>query len=112
MKINEITEGAGDPGYGATPQQKQLAELGRVLMDMAVTEKDDDLSNKMARLGDEMTRFGTAFGAKNLSDIIKKTGLEAPMIQSLLGKAQQRLKTSGPVRKGGKPDDDMDDENF
>lgn len=111
--MNEITEATGDPGYGATPQQKQLAELGRTLMDMAVTEKDDALSNKMSRLGDEMTRFGTAFGAKNLSDIIKKTGLEAPVIQDLLGKAQKQLKTAGPVRKGAeKPSDDMDDDDL
>lgn len=52
-----------------TPSQRKLSEIGRYMMDCAVTEKCDVKSNELARVGNMLTRFGTAFGpsAKNLT---------------------------------------------
>ena len=85
------------------PQHAKLAELGRTLMDMAASHKDDVESNQMASLGSAMTEFGTSFGPKNLMDIVKRTGLDPKAIQKMVGMAQERLKTAGPVRKAKDP---------
>ncbi len=85
------------------PQHAKLAELGRTLMDMAATHKDDVESNQMAKLGSAMTEFGTSFGPKNLMDVVKATGLDPKAIQKLVAMAQDRLKTAGPVRKAKDP---------
>ena len=52
-----------------TSNQRKLATIGRYMMDCAVTEKCDVKSNELARVGNMLTRFGTAFGpsAKNLT---------------------------------------------
>lgn len=85
------------------PQHAKLAELGRTLMDMAASHKDDVESNQMASLGSAMTEFGTSFGPKNLMDVVKRTGLDPKAIQKLVGMAQARLKSDGPVRKAKEP---------
>jgi len=85
------------------PQHAKLAELGRTLMDMAASHKDDVESNQMAKLGSAMTEFGTSFGPKNLMDIVKMTGLKPDAIQKLVGAAQKQLNTAGPVRKAKDP---------
>jgi hypothetical protein len=85
------------------PQQAKLAELGRTLMDMAASHKDDVESNQMASLGSAMTEFGTPFGPNNLMDVVKRTGLDPKAIQKLMGMAQAQLKSAGPVRKAKDP---------
>ena len=47
-----------------TAQQRTLGNIGRYMMDRAVTEKDDALSNTLARLGSMLTTYGAAFGAR------------------------------------------------
>lgn len=47
-----------------TTQQRTLGNIGRYMMDCAVTEKDDALSNTLARLGNMLTTYGAPFGAK------------------------------------------------
>jgi len=90
----------------------KIAAIGRVLMDRAVTTKDDELSNKMSRLGDELTRFGTAFGARDIKELVKKSGLEPPMIQKLMQFGQAELKKSGDVRKGADVPDEPEDDDL
>ena len=47
-----------------TPNQKKLAVIGRYMMDCAVTEKDDAKSNRLAQVGDKLTRFGAIWGTR------------------------------------------------
>ena len=63
--------------------------MGRKLMDMAAKEKNDMISNAMARLGDELTNWGTTYGAKNLNDLTKKTGLKPNIIRDLRTRANK-----------------------
>lgn len=110
MKIDEVTVNP-KAGYEITPAQRQIAELGRVLMDKAVTTKDDELSNTMAKVGSSMTEFGSAWGPRNLDELLKATGVDAAMLKKLLAYAQQELAKSGPVRKSKEvPNDDEDDD--
>ena len=99
---------------GVTPQQRQLANLGRVLMDLAVTTKDDALANMMASVGDALTRFGTPFGAKNLEELVKKTGASKVIINKLLQHAQavadHKTSLANDHEDGGL--DDTDDDEF
>jgi len=104
MKISEVSVNP-KAGYEITPAQRQIAELGRVLMDKAATTKDDVLSNTMAKVGSSMTEFGTAFGPKSLDDLLKATGVDAAMLKKLLAYAQQEFAKSGPVRKAKDPVD-------
>ena len=97
-----------------TPQQRKLANLGRVLMDLAVTTKDDALANLMASVGDSLTRFGTSFGPKNLDELMKKTGASKEIINKLLQHAQavadHKTSLANDHEDGGL--DDTDDDEF
>jgi hypothetical protein len=53
--------------YELTKAQRQLGDLGRRMMDRAVTERDDVKSNRLARVGNMLTSYGAAFGTR-LSD--------------------------------------------
>ena len=108
MKIKQITE-----AHEASAQERQLADLGRRLMDISAKmpmkgATDDEIakSNKMSALGDALTRFGTLFGPKNVKDIIKITGLESGA--ELLALA----KKSAPVKQDAPSADDKDDDEF
>ena len=111
MKINEVTE-----AHEATPQQKKLAALGRTLMDMSAkmpmkgaSDEEIGKSNKMAALGDALTRFGTAFGPRDVKGLVKATGLEPKEIQELLAMAQ-KAKPAKPVAAEPEPEDEPEDE--
>ena len=87
----EVSEAKFDvpDNFGMSKQQKDLANMGRKLMDMAAKEKNDMISNAMARLGDELTNWGTTYGAKNLNDLTKKTGLKPNIIRDLMTRANK-----------------------
>lgn len=113
MKINEVIAREGD--YETSDQNKMLAELGRTLMDMSAKMKMTDdaaikTSNDMARLGDELTAFGTSFGAKTPKELSQKVGLDMPTINQMLKMAQAELKKAGPVRGGEDVPDDEPEE--
>lgn len=103
MKINEITESK------KLKESNDIAEIGRAMMDMAATHKDDEESNQMSSLGDALTRFGTNMGPKNIKDLVKQTGVEPEQIQELMKAAKQHLDQQGPIRTGVS---DMDDDGF
>lgn len=112
MKINEVTEA----GYENDPQSRKLAALGRKLMDMSAnmpmkgaSDEEIDKSNKMSALGDALTRWGTAFGPKNVKDLVKATGLEPKDIQELLAMAQ-KAPDAKPVAAEPEPEDEPEDE--
>jgi len=100
--------------YEVTPQQRKLANLGTVLMDLAKTAKDDNLSNVMAKVGNELTNFGTPFGPKSLEDLMAKTGASKAIISKLLDHAQavadHKTSLANDHEDGGL--DDTDDNEF
>jgi hypothetical protein len=67
--------------------EKKLADLGRKMMDMGKKEKNDAIANAYARLGDALTRYGTTFGARNMKELEKKTGMKAAIIADLMKRA-------------------------
>jgi hypothetical protein len=67
--------------------EKKLADLGRKMMDMGKKEKNDLLANAYARLGDALTRYGTTFGARNMKELEKKTGMKPAIIADLMKRA-------------------------
>lgn len=102
-----LTEG---DNFGMTPQQRKIAALGRTLMDQAPGIKDDELSNMMAAVGNELTNFGATFGAKNLGDLVKKTGATAEVIQKLLAYAEKVQSQNTSISKDHS-DGGLDDTN-
>lgn len=99
MKINEIiTEAKTRPRK--LKESTEVAELGRALMDIAVKQKDDEVSNNMSTLGDTLTRFGSRLGPQNIKDVVKQTGLQPDTIKQYMQLAQQHVEKYGPVRTG------------
>ena len=113
MKINEFVEG---DNFDLTPQQRKLANLGRVLMDLAATTKDDNLSNIMSKVGNELTNFGAIFGPSSEEELIRKTGVSKQVIGKLLQHAQavsdHKASLANDHEDGGLDDGDEDDNEF
>ena len=113
MKINEVTEAGVD--YETNPAHKKIANIGRALMTHSETtsmkgksEAELDMFNKMSSLGNALTRFGTAFGPKSVEDIVKETGLQAPIIQKLMAFGE-KLAAKGVAPKVADPEDEPED---
>jgi Sec-independent protein translocase protein TatA len=111
MKINEIAD-----NFSMTPEQRKLAALGRTLMDAAATTKDDALSNVMAKVGNELTNYGGMFGASNLKELVKKTGVSVEVIKKLLDYAEKihsaHSNLKADHKDSGLDDTDDDDNDF
>jgi hypothetical protein len=100
MKINEvITESKAKPRK--LKESTDVAEIGRTMMDMAIKQKDDEVSNNMSTLGAALTRFGTRAGPQNIKDVVKQTGLDANTIQKYM---QAAMAEPGHGQKGRNPD--------
>jgi hypothetical protein len=65
---------------------KMLA-VGRRLQAMAPKEKNDMLSNAMARLADHIENFGTPFGPRNIDELAKKSRVPVDVAKALIKKA-------------------------
>ena len=48
--------------FEITPAERRLAEIGRGMMDAAVTEKDDAKSNHLAECGHKLCAYGAPYG--------------------------------------------------
>jgi hypothetical protein len=97
-EIREVSATNEGDNFGMSPQQRKLANLGRVLMDQATTTKNDELANVMAKVGNELTNFGANFGPKSLDDLVKKTDVPAPVIQKLLAYADKILTAQNDIK--------------
>ena len=95
----------------ANPAGGELARMGRILMDKAVTVKDDVLSSVLSRVGDELTRYGEVGGARSIEELEKKVRIPKEKIMKLMKWAQQQKDTSLQKVKDPdpKPDDEEDD---
>lgn len=113
MKINELLK---EDNFDLTPEQRRIANFGRILMDQAATIKDDSLSNMMAKVGNELTNFGAIFGPKNIQDLISKTGATKEVIRKLLAYAEKMEKENIAISKdhndGGLDDTNNTDDDF
>ena len=101
MKMNDIINEVED-NFGLSPEQRKLANYGRILMDQATTTKDDALSNVMAVVGDSLTNFGAIVSA----EVIKKLLNHADNIAT----TQSKLKSDHA--DSGLDDLDTDDNDF
>ena len=116
MKINEVISREAD--YGDNPKMRQLASLGRTLMDISAKMpmkglSDDEIakSNRMSAFGDALTRMGTPFGPKNAKQLLDLAGVDAQEAQEFMELAKKK----GPVKSNvpdpepeDEPEDDMD----
>ena len=109
--INEVAD-----NFGLSPEQRKLANLGRVLMTAATTTKDDELSNVMAKVGDQLTNYGALFGPKNPKELVAKSGVSMEVIKKLLAYADKLDKSKSALQTdhndSGLDDTDNDDNDF
>jgi hypothetical protein len=111
--LDNITKDVLDEAHDGSSADKKLAMYGRILMDQAVTTKDDALSNMMAKVGDALTRYNTTFGARSLEELCKKTDTTPNIIKKLLAFAEKIHMTKGALNKDqsdGGLDDEGDDD--
>jgi hypothetical protein len=102
MKINDIIiKEAHETGEG----NRKLAAIGRVLMDKAVTQKDDGLSNVMATLGDNLTRYNTTFGPRSPAELMKKSNITSKELM-------MKLLKFGEAELAKVADEPEDDEKY
>ena len=115
MKMNDILNEVND-NFGLSPEQRKLANMGRTLMNAAATTKDDALSNVMSKVGNELTNFGALFGATNLAELVKRTGVSAEVIKKLMAYADKIGDVHTDLKKdhadSGLDDKDNDDDDF
>lgn len=123
MKLTDLKESApemdysfAEADYETDSQARTLAGLGRTLMDISAKmpmkgASDEDIakSNKMSSLGDALTRWGSAFGPKNIKDLMKITDLSPEEIQELLAMAK-KAGPAKPVAAEPEPEDDEEDD--
>ena len=107
--LNNITKDVLNEAFESTPLEKKLANYGRILMDQAVTTKDDALSNLMSKVGDQLTNWGTTYGASSLEELVKKTGATPNVIKKMLAFAEKIAQTKGDL-KADNADGGLDDE--
>ena len=116
MKMNEIVNESSE----MTPQQKELARIGNVLMDISAELKIDkstsdeeiNKSMKMGAFGDALTRFGTTFGPQNLKDLLKASNVTPEQAQEFMELAKNAktkpIKVADPEPQD-EPEDDFDE---
>ena len=70
--------------YDPSENELNVAALGRKLMDIAMTmpmkglsDAEIGRSNRMSSFGYVLTGFGATWGAKNLNEVLKKSGVSA-----------------------------------
>lgn len=74
-----------------TQNQIILAQIGRKLMDMSetmpmksLTDEQIARTNRMSSFGDALTRFGTTFGPRNVTEVLKLSGVTLEEAQEFM----------------------------
>ena len=70
MKINEVAMLEAEPNYEVDPAQARLSAIAVKLMDKANTVTDTNLQIALSRVAQHLPEYGTAFGAKNMQDLL------------------------------------------
>tara|TARA_B100000683_G_scaffold69890_1_gene68422 strand:- start:48320 stop:49858 length:1539 start_codon:yes stop_codon:yes gene_type:complete len=101
---------------GNQSQENKMAKIGRVIMDMGMKMNKDDeaiaLGNKLSKLGDALTRFGTPGGPTSFGDLQKVSELDIKTIKQAMAVGQKMPDPAiGSVKDPEPSDDDADDDN-
>lgn len=70
MKMNEVEMQEATPNYEVNPAQARLSAIAVKLMDKAETVTDTNLQIALSRVATHLPEYGTAFGAKNMQDLL------------------------------------------
>lgn len=93
--------------YYETDEQRELARLGRIIMDIGA-KRDDAVGVAMGAVGMELTKYGTPQGASNIRKLEQVTGQPESVIMKMMALAQ---KVQGDVARGEEvPDEEELDE--
>ncbi len=120
-KLAGLSEAPGDADnmrssyYGMSDQQRQLADMGRALMNSQF-KYDDALGNRMADVGNELTKFDTPEGSKSMEDMLRKLKMSKEDLMKFMKKAKELVDQGahemGRDMDGGdepeQPEDDFD----
>ena len=114
MKANEFIP--EDPRMtGGQSQENKMAKIGRVIMDMGMKMNKDDeaiaLGNKLSKLGDALTRFGTPGGPTSFGDLQKVSELDVKTIKQAMAVGQKMPDPAIGSVKDPEPSADDDDDD-
>jgi len=101
----QTAEAAPVEYYGVSDQERLLAALGRTLMKQAEQEKDDEMSNIMARVGQKFTVYGAPGEPDSLRDLAIDLGMKEDAILKFAEFAQKIYDRDGEV--GANDQDDV-----
>jgi guanosine-3',5'-bis(diphosphate) 3'-pyrophosphohydrolase len=87
----------GEAGYEITPQQKQLIEFGRKLMEKGAEHSDDNVSAMMSKVGNNLVKFGAPGGSNSIAELEKVTGVKEETILKMMEYAKSAIEKEGPV---------------
>lgn len=94
-----LMEAAPVDYYGMSEKEKMLADIGRLIMDAAKTEKNDELSNAMAELGGSLAD-GTISSQNDLVQFIR--GVDSSIAGGLTAATKDAMSAySAGERAGG-----------
>jgi len=103
VRVGEKLGQSVNEDYYDTDEQRELARLGRIIMDMGA-KRDDDVGVAMGAVGMELTKYGTPQGVSSIQKLEKVTGQPESVIMKMMALAQ---KVQGDVAVGDNvPDED------
>ena len=76
MKINEVALKEAEPNYEANPAQARLSAIAVKLMDKSKETSDINLGIALSKVANELTDYGSAFGAKNMQELLDRVNGE------------------------------------
>ena len=91
--------------YYETDEHRELARLGRIIMDMGA-KRDDDVGTAMGAVGNELTKYGTPQGVSTIKKLEQVTGQPESVIMKMMALAQ---KVQGDVAVGDDVPDEIDE---
>ena len=92
--------------YYETDEQRELARLGRIIMDIGA-KRDDAVGVAMGAVGMELTKYGTPQGVSNIRKLEQVTGQPESVIMKMMALAQ---KVKGDVAVGDETAGNDEDE--
>ena len=91
----------GESDFEITPEQKQLIEYGRKLMEKGAEHSDDNVSAMMSKVGNNLLKYGTASGANSIADLEKLTGVKEETILKMMDYAKTSIEQEGSAEVTG-----------
>jgi len=106
VRVGEKLGESVNEDYYETDEQRELARLGRIIMDMGA-KRDDDIGAAMGAVGMELTKYGTPQGVSSIQKLEKVTGQPESVIMKMMALAQ---KVQGDVAVGNDvPDEELEE---